>query len=175
MLRLAISGHEEFWIFILWGEEESTQCEGSQVMTFVCAQHLFRAGKEGCLRACGEAALFQLWLRRGFLGWCCCGLGHAPRHHNTLAWLPEDVMASLVVGFACSLLSVLLWNPGGHWAGWDHRILGTQAVRDQSRMRHEESLLIFELGSHGAVCTWKRKYRDDFKYQQSVNMLIGFN
>lgn len=63
-------------------------------MTFMCAQHLFRAGKGGCLHACGEASLFQLWLRRGFLGWCSHGLGRGclasqhpcmtPRRHDGL-------------------------------------------------------------------------------------------
>lgn len=50
-------------------EEESAQCEGSRVMTFMCAQHLFKAGRGGWLHAHGEALLFQLWLRRGFFGW----------------------------------------------------------------------------------------------------------
>lgn len=37
MLCLAVSGHEEFRIFVLWGEEESMQCEGNRMITFIRA------------------------------------------------------------------------------------------------------------------------------------------
>lgn len=70
---------------------------------------------------------------------------------------------------------MLLWSLRGYHAGGDHRIWGIQAVRDQSRMRHEESLLTFELGSHVAMCSGERKYRDDFKCWQSMHELVGFN
>lgn len=139
------------------------------------AQHLFRAERGSCLHARGEASLFQLWLRRGFLGWCCHGLGHGCQASQHPCLTPRRRDGLPVVGFACSLSSVLLWSPRGHWAGRAHKTLGIQAVRDQSRVRPEGSLLTFELGSYGAVCTWERKYRDDFKCQQSMNMLIRFN
>lgn len=136
----------------------------AEVMTFVCMQHLFRAGRGGSLHAHGEAALCHLWLRRGFLGWCYHGLGHGCQASQHPCMTPRRCDDLPVVGFDCSLSSVLLWSPRGHWAGRDHRILGIQTVRDHSRMRHEKSLL--------TVCPWERKYRDDFKCQQSMNTLI---
>lgn len=106
------------------GEEESTQCEGSWVMTFLCAQHLFKAGRGGWLHAHGEAPLFQLWLGRGFFGWCCHGLGHGCQASRCPCLTPRVCDGLPVVGFAYLLPSVLLWSPRGHWAGRDHRILG---------------------------------------------------
>lgn len=70
---------------------------------------------------------------------------------------------------------MLLCSLRGHHTGGDHRIWGIQAVRGQSRMRHEESLLDFELGSHVAMCSRERKSRDDLKCWQSMYVLLRLN
>lgn len=80
-----------------------------------------------------------------------------------------------MVGTACPLSLVLLWSLRGHYTGGARRIWGVQVVRDQSGMRHKESLLTFELGSHIDMCSGERKYRDDFKCWQSMQELVGFN
>lgn len=103
------------------------------------------------------------------------GWDMAARHHDARALLPECVMASLWWDLPTSYHQCCCGAQEATGQVETTEFWASQAVTDQSRIRHEECLLAFELGSHGAVCSWERKHRDDSKCQQSMNMLVGFN
>lgn len=100
MLCLAISSHEEFWIFILWEEEESTQSEGRGDEIYVCT------------------ALVQGWERRlPACPWCGrCSLPAVAQ--KGLPWLVLPWVGTWLPGITIPLHDSqrLWWSPsGGIW------------------------------------------------------------